>query len=67
MTMRNATCDNDCTRANWTEALIIMGDYNLHVSHAKDADLEGTFKAFCHDEQEMLYINGWNIEEYDVI
>ena len=59
------TCDNDCTRANWTEALIIIGDYDLHISHAKDADIGETFQAFCHDEQEMLSVNGWLIECYE--
>ena len=67
--MKNMTCDNDCTEANWTEALISIGTYDdeLHVSHDRDADTEGTFLAFCHDSQEMLKINGWHISEYEEI
>ena len=58
-------CDNDCTVAGWIEAIVIMGTYDLHISHAPDADLDDRFAAFCHDEQEMIYINGWLIESYE--
>ena len=32
---------------------------DLHISHQPDADLDGRFLAFCHDEQEVIYVNGW--------
>lgn len=57
------TCDADCTRAGWTEALIEIGFHSLHVSFPPETDLDDRFKAFCHDEQEMLVINGWQIEQ----
>lgn len=61
------TCDNECTRLGWTEALIEMGAHSLHVSHAPDAETDGAFAAFCHDGQEMIQINGWMIESYEVV
>ena len=61
------TCDADCTRAGWIEAEIELGMYNLHISHAPGADIDGAFAAFCHDDQEMIRINGWLIERYDRI
>lgn len=61
------TCDADCTRAGWVEALIEMGPYSLHISRAPDADTDSTFAAFCHDEQEMIRVNGWLIESYSRI
>ena len=30
------------------------------VSVAPDADLDGMVSGFCHDEQEMIKITGWN-------
>ena len=66
--MKNMTCDNDCTNAGWIEALITLDEYyELHLSHDRNADLEGTFSAFCHDGQEMLKVNGWNISDYELI
>lgn len=61
------TCDNDCTRAGWTEALIVIGQYDLHISYAPETGLDNRFKAFCHDEQEMIIINGWMIENVEII
>lgn len=61
------TCDNDCTRAGWIEAIISNGTTDLHISHAPDADLGDTFAAFCHDEQEMIRVNGWQISSYERI
>jgi hypothetical protein len=65
--MPNPTCDADCTDLGWTEALIDIGMTTLHVSHPSEADLDGAFKAFCHDSQEMLRINGWLMEHYELI
>ena len=53
------TCDADCTRAGWVEYIAQSDGYDLHLSVNKDADLDGTSTAFCHDEQEMILINGW--------
>lgn len=66
-TMANPTCDNDCTRMGWQEAIIETGLYSLHISHPMDADLDGSFRAFCHDEQEMLTISGWLMSDYTLI
>lgn len=59
--------DNECTLLGWTEALINGPSGSLHVSHAPDADINDTFFAFCHDEQEMIRINGWMMDSYEVI
>lgn len=61
--MTRPTCDNDCTVLGWTECLID----DLHISHAPDADLDGSFIAFCHDEQEMIRVSGWLIANYERI
>jgi hypothetical protein len=65
--MNKMTCDNDCVRAGWTEAMISNDEYDLHVSHAPDSDMDGAFLAFCHDEQEMISIAGWQIAWYEQI
>jgi len=57
--------DNECAEMGWIEAMADLGPYSLHFSHAPEADLDGTFKAFCHDEQEMIRINGWLMEDYE--
>lgn len=61
------TCDADCTRAGWKEVLIYGEGAELHVSHHPGADLEGRFRAFCHDEQEIIWLNGWLIESIEPI
>ncbi len=58
-------CDAQATAMGWTECLIDNGEQELHISHAPDADLNGTFRAFCHDEQEMLSVSGWQISSYE--
>ena len=57
--------DNCCTRMGWDEYMIETGGYDLHVSIKPDADLDGRFQAFCHDEQEIIAINGWLIESIE--
>lgn len=59
--------DNCCTRMGWNEFLIEIGNYQLHVSTSPDAEIDGTFKAFCHAEQEMISINGWLIDSIEQI
>lgn len=61
------TCDNDCTVLGWIESLIDDGSTELHISHAPDADIDGSFVAFCHDEQEMIHVSGWLIASYERI
>lgn len=65
--MTHPTCDNECTMLGWTEATVECGGYCLHISHAPDADLDGIFRAFCHDEQEMIRINGWLMANYEEV
>ena len=57
--MAQPTTDNCCTRMGWTELLVSCKWFELHVSIEPDTDLDGSFKAFCHDHQEMITINGW--------
>ena len=59
--------DNCCTRMGWDEFLIDIGNYQLHVSTSPNTEMEGTFKAFCHCEQEMISINGWLIDSIQLI
>lgn len=61
------TCDADCTRAGWKEAIVYGEGVELHVSYPPGVDLEGRFRAFCHDEQEMIMLNGWMIESIELI
>ena len=50
---------NTCP-ANWTR---YYGEtstgHQLDISVAPGADLDGTFTAWCHDEDEMIRVNGW--------
>ena len=65
--MNNPVSDACCTRMGWVEATIYIGMHDLHVSYPRDTDTDDTFQAFCHDEQEMIKINGWLIEEIEII
>jgi hypothetical protein len=60
--MVHPTCDNDCTRMGWIEAIMTNGTQDLHVSYPPETDLDDEFRAFCHDEQEMIRVKGWQIE-----
>lgn len=55
----NPTTDNECTMLGWIELELYSDGVDLHVSVAPGTDLDGTFLAFCHDEQEMIKVNGW--------
>ena len=57
--MNYPTSDNCCTRMGWTEVMVSGSCFDLHVSVKPGTDMDGAFKAFCHDHQEMLTINGW--------
>ena len=54
--------DACCTRAGWAEYLTYRGAHELHVSVAPGADLDGEVRAFDHDAQEMVVLNGWMAE-----
>ena len=53
------TSDNCCTRLGWKEYIAEYDGGDLHVSIAPDADLDDTLLAYCHDEGEMIKLNGW--------
>lgn len=57
--MAHPQTDACCTRMGWIEYLADADGFDLHISAHPDADLDGTFLAFDHDEQEMIKINGW--------
>lgn len=57
--MAHPTTDAECTRQGWIEYMADAGGFDLHISVHPDADLDDTFLAFDHDEQEMIKINGW--------
>ena len=52
--------DACCTRAGWKLFHVETPADDLLVSVAPDADLDGIVSAFCHDDQEMIRITGWN-------
>ena len=52
--------DACCTRAGWRLFHVETPADDLLVSVAPDADLDGMVSGFCHDEQEMVKITGWN-------
>ena len=43
----------------WKEYIAEYDGGDLHVSIAPEADLDDTVWAFCHDEGEMIKLNGW--------
>lgn len=52
--------DNCCTRMQWREYQLGDGQlgYDFHLSVHPDTDLTQVIRAFDHDEQEMLIVNG---------
>ncbi len=59
MSAGTMTSDADCARAGWVEYIASGVEHDLHVSVPPDADLDEQMRVFCHDEQEMLTLNGW--------
>tara|TARA_R100001530_G_scaffold75930_2_gene53279 strand:- start:685 stop:855 length:171 start_codon:yes stop_codon:yes gene_type:complete len=51
----------------WRELEIEIGGSNLHISCPPDTNLDNHFVAFCHDEQEIIAICGWLIDELEEI
>ncbi len=64
--MLRMTCDNDCTTAGWKEYFAAGGEWDLHISVSPESDLDGVVIAFCHDEQEMIKLHGWNFIFSDI-
>jgi hypothetical protein len=48
----------------WKEYEIHMMTGSLHISVAPETELDGEFMAFCHDEQEMVRVSGWLIDDF---
>ena len=59
------TCDNDCARRGWVERIAYGQLDSFHISFPEGTDLDSSFKAFDHDGQEMIQINGWLVERYE--
>ena len=53
--------DNCCTRMGWIEYMVCAGASDIHVSVEPDADIDGLFRAFSHDDQGMIVISGWTV------
>jgi len=62
--MKLPKTDNCCTELGWKEYEINTGGHCLHVSAPPKSDFDGVFTAFCHDEQEIITIHGWLIDDY---
>lgn len=53
---------NAAVLAGYTEEILAYAygsDLDLHLLIKPGTDLDGAFKAFCADEQEMIRVNGW--------
>jgi len=44
----------------------VGGCHELRLAVVPGADLDGTFKAWCLDEQEFIRVNGWNFSITDL-
>lgn len=52
--------DNVATLAGYTRDLLAARGYlSLHLLVKSETDLDGTFRAWCCDEQEFIRVNGW--------
>ena len=52
--------DNGAALAGYTEQyLASCAGFDLHISVRPDTDLDGRFRAFDHDAQEFIAVNGW--------
>ena len=45
----------------WIDA----GAYVLDVNVAPDTNFDDRFKAWCNDENELIFIEGWNVSILD--
>lgn len=59
--------DNTAIRRGFTRHVLIEGGLQSFAALIKpDTDLDGRFKAFDTDDQEWLFVNGWNVSVEDL-
>lgn len=59
--------DNVAVLDGFTREVMGYSDHHdLHLLIQPDADLDGSFKAWCCDEQEWLRVHGWLFTFEDV-
>ena len=51
--------------SNWQKYYLYSDEYDLYIKAPRDTDFDGTFTAYCMDNNEFITVNGWlfNIEE----
>ena len=49
----------------WKEYRVEIGNQTLHLSIENDVDTIDEFFAFCHDNIEMIRVNGWLIDSIE--
>jgi len=42
-----------------------IGDHSLHLSIDKCEDIDGRFRAYCHDSSEYVIVSGWLIDSIE--
>ena len=53
--------------ASMTQRIFADSDHHtLDCMVEPGTDLEGSFKAWCNDEQEMLTVNGWLFDPIEI-
>lgn len=59
--MTDQNSDNGAHMAGYTQEYIAESGrcVDLHISIKPGTDLDSAFKAFCHDTQEYITVNGW--------
>ncbi len=52
--------DNEAQALGYTKQLMAEANcMSMHISVRPDADLDGVIRAFDHDNQEYILLNGW--------
>ena len=44
---------------NWQKYYLYSDEYDLYVKAPIDTDFDGTFTAYCLDNNEFIKVNGW--------
>jgi len=44
-----------------------IGGDSLHLSIAKCEDIDGRFRAYCHDSGEYVIVSGWLIDSIEPV
>jgi hypothetical protein len=44
---------------NWQEYYLYSDEYDLYIKAPIDTDFDGTFLAYCLDNNEYIKVNGW--------